>query len=104
MGLAYEYLEVAQSPARRMDVDVVGNVVSIVAHRRRIKRKQPERSDAQRMQVIELRGQTGKITDSVRIAVVEGTDAQFIKDGVLVPQGIRRRIVLRLLIVGHEWH
>src|SRR5258707_8093937 len=103
MGLAHEYLEVAQSPARRVDIDVVGNIISIVTHRRRIKGKQPERSDTQRMQVVELRGETGKITDSISIAVVEGADAQFIENGVLVPQRIRRRIVFRL-IVRHEWN
>src|ERR1700723_3075437 len=102
MGLAHEYLEVPQSSARRMNIDVVGNIVPIVTHRRRIKGKQPERGDPQRVQVIELRGQTGKITDSVSIAVVEGTDAQLIENGVLVPQRIRIRIVLRLLVVGHE--
>ena len=39
---------------RRVDVGVVGDVVAVVAQRRRVERQQPERGDAEVLQVVEL--------------------------------------------------
>lgn len=56
------------------------------------------------MQVIKFRGQAGEIADPVAVAVVEGTDAQLIENGILVPQRIRGRTVFRLMLGGHRWN
>jgi len=54
------------------------------------------------MQVVEFGREAGEITNPVTIAVVEGTDAQFIENGIFVPQRIRGETVFRLMISGHE--
>ena len=66
-----------------MDVRVIGDVVAVVAQRRRKKRKQPQAGDAEVLQIIELLNQARKIADAVVIAVGEGADVQLIDDRVL---------------------
>ena len=41
MRFANEYFEVMQGTAGGVDISIVGNVISVVTHRRRIKREQP---------------------------------------------------------------
>ena len=68
-----------------MDLGVVGDVVAVVAQRRGIKRQQPQRRDAQVLQIVELLRQAAKVADAVVVAVVERADVQLIDDRVLVP-------------------
>ena len=90
--LGDEPLEVVQRAVARMDVLVVGDVVAVVAQRRRVERQQPERVDAELLQVVELLGQAGEVADAVVVAVEEGADVRLVDDGVLVPERI-----------GHVW-
>ena len=69
-----------------IDVAVVGDVVAVVAAGRGIERQQPQRGDAEILQIAELFGQPGKVADAVIVAVGEGLDVQLIDDGVLVPE------------------
>ena len=50
---------------------VIGNVVAIVAQRRGKKRHEPDRIDAQFLQVAELLFEPLKIADAIAVAVVE---------------------------------
>ena len=86
--LAQKQLEILESAVDRMDVRVVGDVVAVVRKRRRIKRQQPERGDAEVLKIIELFGQAREIADAVAVAVAEGADMQFINDRVFVPERI----------------
>ena len=52
--LAEEALDVAQRAVVGVDARVVGDVVAVVAQRRGIERQQPERRDAEVLQVVEL--------------------------------------------------
>ena len=49
-----EGLEIVQRSVRRIDVDVVGDVVAVVAQRRRKEGQQPEAGDAEVLQIVEL--------------------------------------------------
>ena len=65
---------------------VVGDVVAVVAAGRRIERQQPQRGDAEILQIVELFGQPGEIADAVIVAVGKGLDVKLVDDGVLVPE------------------
>ena len=51
--LVHEGAEVVQRAVGRVHVLVVGDVVAVVAQRRRVERQQPDRVDAQRLHVVE---------------------------------------------------
>ena len=76
VGLLDEQLEVGQRAVVGVDGGVVGDVVAVVAQRRGIKRQQPERRDAQVLEIIELLGQAPEITDAVAVAVEERPHVQ----------------------------
>ena len=86
LGLLDEALEILHRPEIGIDVAVVGDVVAVVAARRGIERQQPQRGDAEILQIAELFGQPGKIADAVIVAVGKRLDVQLIDDGVLVPE------------------
>ena len=69
---------------------VVGDVVAVVLERRGIERQQPQRRDAEVLQVIELLRQPAKVADAVAVAVEEGADVKFVDDRVLVPTRVLR--------------
>src|SRR5689334_19120442 len=96
MRLAQKSLELGQGPAVGMNLQVAGDVVAVIAHRRRVKRQQPEGIDAERLEIIQLRGEARKIADTVAVAVVERTDAEFVEDGVLIPRRIAGHAFLAL--------
>ena len=64
---------------------VIGDVVAVVAQRRRIERQQPDRGHAEVLQIVELRGKPAEIADAVAVAVVERADVELVDDRVLVP-------------------
>ena len=83
--LVHEALEVLDRAVARMDALVVRDVVAVVAQRRRIEGQQPQRVDAEPLQVVELARQPGKVADAVVVAVEEGADVRLVDDRVLVP-------------------
>ena len=86
LASAMKRLEILHGAEVGIDRAVVGDVVAVVAAGRGIERQQPERGDAELLQIVELFGQSGKIADAVIVAVGEGLDVQLIDDGVLVPE------------------
>ena len=92
MGLAHEDAEIRHRAVARIDVAVIGDVVAVVAQRRGIERQQPDRRDAQLLQIVELPGQAGEIADAVVIGVEERLDVQLVDDRVLVPIALDFRI------------
>ena len=69
MRLVDEPAEVVEAAVVGMDVEVVGDIVAVVALRRRVERQQPDRVDAQFLDVVELLRQTGEIADAVVVGV-----------------------------------
>src|SRR3546814_16387643 len=72
---------------------IFGNVVTVIAPRRRIERQQPDRVDAEFGDVVELVDEAGEIADAVAIAIAEALDVQLIDDRVLVPERSEERRV-----------
>ena len=66
---ADELAKVRPRPVRRRDVVIIGDVVAVVLHRRRIERQQPHRVDAQIANVVELFGEPCDVADAVVIGV-----------------------------------
>ena len=89
MSSVEERLEVAQRSIRRIDVGVIGDVVSIVAQRRWEEWQKPDAGDAQVLQIVETRQQAGKIADAIVIRIRKRANVQFIDNRVFVPEGIR---------------
>ena len=87
--LGDEAAEVAHVAVGRIDRAVVGDVVAVVAQRRGIEGQEPDRVDAEALDVVEPLHQAGEIADAVAVGIVEGLDVQLVDDGVLVPVALR---------------
>ena len=87
---SHEPLEIVQRAVARVDVAIVGNVVPVVAQRRREEGQQPQAGDAEILQIIQLLGEAGEVADPVIVTVEERLDVGLVDDGVLVPQRVLR--------------
>ena len=85
-----EGAEVVERAVRRVHVLVVGDVVAVVAQRRRVERQQPDGVDAERLDVVEPLGQAAEVADAVAVGVGVGLDVQLVDDRVAVPVAGRR--------------
>src|SRR6266581_7694886 len=92
MSLGYEMLEVLACPVLRVDIVVVSDVIPVILPRRRVEGQQPDRIDAEILDVIQLPGKACKIPYAIVIAVEERADVDFINDCVLVPKRIDSRL------------
>ena len=81
-----EAIEVVQRSVGGVNVLVVGDVVAVVLERRRIEGQQPQRIDAEPLEIRELAGQARKVTDAVGRAVDKRPHMRLVDDRVLVPQ------------------
>src|SRR5471030_849618 len=72
--------EVVHGAVTRIHGRVVGDVVAVVPQRRRIEGKQPDRGDAEVLEVVELLSQAAEVADLVGVAVVERPDMGLIND------------------------
>ena len=108
---AKERPEVSHRPVGGMDRLVRGDVVAVVAERRRVEREQPDGRRAQVSDVIQSPNETGQVADTVRVAVLVRPHMELVDDGVLVPvgggrserrdaQGLSRRLGRRRLRAG----
>jgi hypothetical protein len=88
MRFLNEALDVAERTVIGMHAPVVGDVVAVVAARRRIERQQPDRAHTQFGDVVELRNQAGEIADAVVVRIEERLDVHLVDDRVLVPERI----------------
>ena len=86
--ILHQLADVSERAVHRVDVGVVGDVVTVVAQRRRIERKQPQRVDAEVLQVGQLLDQAAEIAAAIRIAIHEGPHVHLIDERVLVPERI----------------
>jgi hypothetical protein len=91
--LGHEIVEVGEAADLGVDRRVVRDVVAVVPARRRIEGKEPERRDAEVLQVRQLARQAEKIADAVVVTVEERADAHLVDDGVLVPGRLVGRVI-----------
>ena len=108
LGFVDEALEVLHRAEVRVDAAVIGDVIAVVAARRRVERHQPQRGDAELLQIVQLLGEADEVADAIIVAVGEGLHMELVDDRVLVPERIDRIVRLldaRLgLDVGHHIH
>src|SRR5262245_32539193 len=84
MGLVDEAIEIRESAVGGMDILVIGNVIPIVAQRRWIERQQPQRIDAERLEIVQLLGHPAEISYAIVVGVEKCTDVRLIDDCVLI--------------------
>ena len=88
-------LEFYERAVARIHRQIVGNVIAIVAKRRRIERHQPQRVDPELLTVIQPLHQPGKVADAIAIAVLERLDVHLVNDGVFEPKRIAHSLLSR---------
>ena len=86
--------EVAERAVARIDAVVVGDVVAVVAAGRGLERHQPDRGDAEPVQIVEPPQQALEIADAVAVGVHVGADGEAIDDAVLVPEVVDHKAAL----------
>ena len=92
--LGEEAVEILARAIGGLDLLVVGGVVAVVA-RRLEDRHQPERVDAQVLEIVELRGEAGEVADAVAVGIGEAAHEDLVEYGsprpVMVPLDGRGR-------------
>ena len=88
MSCIKEGFEIVECPVAGMDGIVVGDVVAVVAQRRWEERHEPERVNAELLQVVEPLRQANEVADAVSIAVLKRSNVHLVYDGVSVPKGV----------------
>ena len=86
--LGDERVCVRQRAEDRVDVPVIGDVVTRVRHRRRVPRVEPDRVDAEPSQVGQVRAHAGEIADPVPVPVGEAAHVQLVDGGAAPPGAI----------------
>src|SRR5437870_3476554 len=81
-----ERAEIIERPEIRIDVAIIGDVVAVIAQRGRIEWQQPDGSDSQLLEIIQLFDQTAEVAHPVAVAIAKSLDVQLVDDGVLVPK------------------
>ena len=92
--LANERVRVVQRAVDGVDVAVVGDVVAEVGLRGRVERREPDRVDAERGQVRELRPYAVQVADSVAVGIGEAPRIDLIDHRGAPPRPVRRRIAV----------
>jgi hypothetical protein len=69
-----EFDEFAQRPKARINVVVIGDVITCIAIGRDLERHEPNRRDTQAMQIIEPACQSLEVADTVSVRIHEGFD------------------------------
>ena len=85
-----ERVEVVQRSVVGMDAVEVGDVVPPVRVRRGVDRRQPDRVDAQPLEVVELRPNALQVAVPVTVRVGEGPDVDLVHDRVAPPHAARQ--------------
>jgi hypothetical protein len=98
MSGAKQVPELAQGVVDGIDTRIIGNIITVIPLRRRIKGEQPECSYSQLLQVIQLANQALEIADAVSIGVGERLEVYLVNDGIPVPEGI---VLKNAIIMTH---
>jgi hypothetical protein len=85
MGRLYEPVEVGQVSKQRINIDVIGYVVTEVRHGGLENRRQPNGVDAQLDQIWQSVNNSRKVSYAVLIAVLKGAGIDLIDDPGLPP-------------------
>ena len=86
--LIQKRLEVVEVAVDGEDLVVVRRVVAVVAERALQKREQPQRVDAQPLEVRELFAEAREVAVAIIRGIKKRADVELVNDGVLVPEGV----------------
>ena len=81
-----EGLKIVQRAVAGVDIVIVRDVVAVVAQRTGIEGQQPDRRDAETLQIVELADESAEVADAIPVAVGERLDVGLIDDRVFVPE------------------
>ena len=88
--------KLSQRAVHSVNVLVVRYVVAEIHLRRRETRRNPDRVDSQRSQIIEFRRDAIQISDPVAIAIHKAAWINFVKDGTLIPGSLLHHVLVSL--------
>ena len=73
-----------------MHIAVIGNIIAVIAPRRRVERQQPDGVDAKLGDIVEFGDQARKIADAVIIGIKKRFDMDLINHRIFVPKRVLR--------------
>ena len=85
MSLRHQAIERGKIAEVGMDAAVVADVVAPVLERRRVDGIQPDGVDAERLEIVEMRGDAVEVADAVAVRVGKRARIDLIEDGALPP-------------------
>ena len=91
-----ECAEIIERAEIWIDVEIIGDVVSVVPQRRWIKRQEPDGINAEFLKIIQFLDHSAKVAHAVAVAVAKRFDMHFVDDCIFVPQRIHARLSLPL--------
>src|SRR5579871_3652525 len=81
-------LKIPECSVGRVDIRVIGYIVTIIAPGRRKERKQPDCRYAQVLEIVQLAGKPAEIPHPISVAIAESLYMDLVNDRVLVPEGV----------------
>ena len=88
MSCIKEGFEIIERSVAGMDGIVVGDVIAVVAKRRRKERHEPERVNAELFQVVKALRETNEVANAIAIAVLKRPNVHLVNNGISVPNGV----------------
>src|ERR1700733_2869798 len=84
-SLGYEAVEIGERPVCRVNIFIIGDVVTEIHLRRRKARRNPDSVNAERLQIVELRGDAVEIAEAVVVAIGVAARINLVENRVLPP-------------------
>jgi hypothetical protein len=94
--------EIAERAVTRIDAVIVGDVVAVVLARGGLERHQPDRGDAEALQIIEPPQQALEVANAVAIGVHIGADGKAVEYAVLVPEVVDHALPAILVVDRYQ--
>ena len=88
MSLGDELPKIVNRAKFRQHLSEISDVITTIAQRGRVKRRQPQGIYAQPLEVVQFANQAGDIAHPVTIGVIKGAHHHFVKHGPSVPLGV----------------
>jgi hypothetical protein len=85
MGVGDEPVEVLDGPEQWVDCGMVGDVVAEVSARGGVDGREPDRIDAEGLDVVEMGDDAGQVADAITVAVGEAPGVDLVDDPALPP-------------------
>ena len=83
---SYQRVEIGHGAEQRIDAGIIGDVVTEIGHRGGKDRRQPDRVDAERLQIGQPVDDPGDIADPVGIGILKRARIDLIENAVPPPE------------------